>query len=158
MPPAGYGARSMASRPVRHSITLSYPAAVNDWRWLSAHSMRGWAGNTYRVIAEVLFGIKRIPEHAWKTHDLRNRTIRLVQSGFGLMAEAIANCCGNRAARSSSWFRGVSKIHPDLRHPPSPISSAIVTDRRAADLAGAPRHHGALKCPIRRRLAASLPA
>jgi hypothetical protein len=42
-------------------------------------------GNNYRVIAEVLFGIERIPEHAWKTHDLRNRTIRLVQSGFALM-------------------------------------------------------------------------
>ena len=42
-------------------------------------------GNTYRVIAEVLFGTKRIPEHAWKTHDLRNRTIRLVQSGFALV-------------------------------------------------------------------------
>jgi hypothetical protein len=42
-------------------------------------------GNNYRVIAEVLFGIERIPERAWKTHDLRNRTIRLVQSGFALM-------------------------------------------------------------------------
>jgi hypothetical protein len=42
-------------------------------------------GNTYRAIAEVLFGAKRIPERAWKTHDLRNRTIRLVQSGFALM-------------------------------------------------------------------------
>lgn len=42
-------------------------------------------GNSYRVIAEVLFGTERIPEHAWKTHDLRNRTIRLVQSGFALM-------------------------------------------------------------------------
>ena len=42
-------------------------------------------GNAYRVIAEVLFGAKRIPERAWKTHDLRNRTIRLVQNGFALM-------------------------------------------------------------------------
>ena len=42
-------------------------------------------GNTYRVIADVLFGAKRIPERAWKTHDLRNRTIRLVQAGFALM-------------------------------------------------------------------------
>jgi hypothetical protein len=37
-----YGARSMASRPVRHS-TLCRPSGVNDWRWLSAHSMREWA-------------------------------------------------------------------------------------------------------------------
>ena len=43
------------------------------------------AGGTYREIAEVLFGPKRIPERAWKSHDLRNRTIRLVQSGFVLM-------------------------------------------------------------------------
>jgi len=42
-------------------------------------------GNTYRTIAEVLFGAKRIPERAWKTHDLRNRTIRLVQTGLALM-------------------------------------------------------------------------
>ena len=37
------------------------------------------------MIADVLFGAKRIPERAWKTHDLRNRTIRLVQAGFALM-------------------------------------------------------------------------
>ena len=42
-------------------------------------------GNSYRAIAEVLFGAKRIPERAWKTHDLRNRTIRLVQTGVALM-------------------------------------------------------------------------
>ena len=42
-------------------------------------------GNSYRTIAEGLFGADRIPERAWKTHDLRNRTIRLVQTGFALM-------------------------------------------------------------------------
>jgi len=42
-------------------------------------------GATYRTIAEGLFGAKRIPERAWKTHDLRNRTIRLVRSGLALM-------------------------------------------------------------------------
>lgn len=42
-------------------------------------------GATYRIIAEVLFGAERIPERAWKTHDLRNRTIRLVQTGLALM-------------------------------------------------------------------------
>ena len=41
--------------------------------------------STYRAIAEGLFGKKRIPDRAWKTHDLRNRTIRLVQSGLALM-------------------------------------------------------------------------
>jgi hypothetical protein len=43
------------------------------------------AGATYREIAEVLFSPKRIPERAWKTHDLRNQTIRLVQNGLALM-------------------------------------------------------------------------
>ena len=42
-------------------------------------------GGTYRLVAEVVFGAKRIPERAWKTHDLRNRTIRLIQTGLGLM-------------------------------------------------------------------------
>lgn len=43
------------------------------------------AGNSYRAIAELLFGKARIPDRAWKTHDLRNRTIRLVQGGLALM-------------------------------------------------------------------------
>jgi hypothetical protein len=43
------------------------------------------SGSTYRAIAEAIFGKKRIPDHAWKTHDLRNRTVRLVQSGLALM-------------------------------------------------------------------------
>lgn len=43
------------------------------------------AGGSYRTIAEALFGKKRIPERAWKTHDLRNRTVRLVQGGVALV-------------------------------------------------------------------------
>jgi hypothetical protein len=43
------------------------------------------AGASYRTIAEVLFGAARIPERAWKTHDLRSRTIRLVQLGLRMM-------------------------------------------------------------------------
>ena len=50
-------------------------------RALDAHS----AGGSYRVIAEALFGKTRIPERAWKTHDCRNRTIRLVKSGIALV-------------------------------------------------------------------------
>ena len=42
-------------------------------------------GATYRMIAEALFGAERIPERAWKTHDLRGRTIRLVANGYELM-------------------------------------------------------------------------
>jgi len=44
------------------------------------------AGETYRVIAQVLFGEVRPPTgKAWKTHDLRDRTIRLVRTGLDLM-------------------------------------------------------------------------
>ncbi|WP_316172268.1 DUF2285 domain-containing protein [Bradyrhizobium sp. SZCCHNRI3037] len=39
-------------------------------------------GASYRTIAGVLFGPARIPAGAWKTHDLRSRTIRLVQLGL----------------------------------------------------------------------------
>src|SRR5260370_40685344 len=44
------------------------------------------AGETYRVIAQVLFGEVRLSTgKAWKTHDLRDRTIRLVRTGLALM-------------------------------------------------------------------------
>ena len=42
-------------------------------------------GNSYREIAQGLFGPRRIPERAWKSDDLRNRTIRLVKDGVALM-------------------------------------------------------------------------
>jgi hypothetical protein len=42
-------------------------------------------GNSYREIAEGLFGPRRVPERAWKSDDLRNRTIRLVRDGIALM-------------------------------------------------------------------------
>jgi hypothetical protein len=51
-------------------------------RALDAHLV----GETYRVIAQVLFGYARLPTGAsWKTHDLRDRTIRLVRTGLDLM-------------------------------------------------------------------------
>ncbi|OAF16522.1 hypothetical protein AYJ54_37995 [Bradyrhizobium centrolobii] len=43
------------------------------------------SGASYRAIAEVLFGRIRISERAWKTHELRSRTIRLVQAGVALI-------------------------------------------------------------------------
>jgi hypothetical protein len=51
-------------------------------RALDAHL----AGETYRTIAQGLFGERRTPSGAsWKTHDLRDRTIRLVRTGLHLM-------------------------------------------------------------------------
>ncbi|MFB9264029.1 DNA -binding domain-containing protein [Bradyrhizobium erythrophlei] len=52
-------------------------------RALDAHG----AGGTYRVVAEALFGRKRISDRTWKTHDLRYRTVRLAQSGFALVRD-----------------------------------------------------------------------
>jgi hypothetical protein len=44
------------------------------------------AGETYRDIARALFGATRVPAGpAWKTHDLRDRTIRLARTGLDLM-------------------------------------------------------------------------
>jgi hypothetical protein len=89
-----FGARAYAARRLWRAINGRAPgpafhtlskqrrerlsAAI---RALDAHS----AGGNYRVVAEALFGKKRIPDRAWKTHDLRNRTIRLVQGGLALM-------------------------------------------------------------------------
>jgi hypothetical protein len=44
------------------------------------------AGETYRVIAQTMFGRARIPAGpGWKTHELRDRTIRLARAGLELM-------------------------------------------------------------------------
>ena len=56
----------------------------------TAHQGKSALHEANRAVAQVvglpgLFGADRIPERAWKTHDLRNRTIRLVQSGLALM-------------------------------------------------------------------------
>jgi hypothetical protein len=94
--------------PLDSSFELRAQAAQSLWRALSGRSPRlplsglpsqrhqrfalvlraldgRNEGKTYRAIAEGLFDKARIPERAWKTHDLRNRTIRLVQRGLALM-------------------------------------------------------------------------
>ena len=40
---------------------------------------------SYREIAEVLFGVRRVEGEMWKTSSLRDRTIRLVKGGLALM-------------------------------------------------------------------------
>jgi hypothetical protein len=53
---------------------------------LAVRALDGWLeGNSYREIAKGLFGRRRISDRGWKTHDLRGRTIRLVQTGLALM-------------------------------------------------------------------------
>ena len=41
-------------------------------------------GATYREIAEVLLPSHRIAKRDWRTHDVRNRIVRLVKTGFAL--------------------------------------------------------------------------
>ncbi len=53
---------------------------------LAIRALDGWLeGNSYREIALGLFGRHRIPNRGWKTHDLRGRTVRLVQTGVTMM-------------------------------------------------------------------------
>jgi hypothetical protein len=40
---------------------------------------------SYREIAEVLFGTRRLEREAWKTSSVRDRTIRLVKGGRALI-------------------------------------------------------------------------
>jgi hypothetical protein len=40
---------------------------------------------SYRAVADALFNAGAIPSHGWKTHDLRDRTIRLARFATGLM-------------------------------------------------------------------------
>jgi hypothetical protein len=77
--------RTLSGRPTRPSLP-NLPAQRRQRFALMLRALDGSNENkSYRVIAEGLFGKKRIPERAWKTHDLRNRTIRLVQRGLALM-------------------------------------------------------------------------
>jgi hypothetical protein len=104
----GAGVSPAIELPMDSSFELRAHAAQSLWRTLSGRSpgppasslspqgrqrfalvLRALDGRneneSYRAIAEGIFGKKRIPERAWKTHDLRNRTIRLVQRGIALM-------------------------------------------------------------------------
>jgi Uncharacterized conserved protein (DUF2285) len=44
------------------------------------------ADATYREIASVLFGEAGLSDRGWKSHDLRDRTIRLVRFGLEMMS------------------------------------------------------------------------
>ena len=66
------------------------PAALRSARRdrlvLALRALDGRLDNaSYRDIAEALFGTSHLPERGWKTHDLRDRTIRLVRLGHAMM-------------------------------------------------------------------------
>jgi hypothetical protein len=44
-------------------------------------------GASYRAIGSALFDIDDVSQKGWKTHDLRDRTIRLVRFGLGMMRD-----------------------------------------------------------------------
>jgi hypothetical protein len=69
------------------------------------------AGATYRDIARVLFGVTRGPVGpAWKTHDLRDRTIRLVRTGLHFMRGGDLDLLRRRRGRHGTY--PVAKIRP----------------------------------------------
>jgi len=94
--------------PLDPLFDIRTAAALRLWRSLSARSsgrnpaelqavrrgrlilaLRALDGRlenaSYRDIAEALFGTGRMPERGWKTHDLRDRTIRLARLGYAMM-------------------------------------------------------------------------
>jgi hypothetical protein len=77
--------RALARRPIgRDPATL--PAARRDRLVLALRALDGrLAEASYREIAGALFGAARVPERGWKTHDLRDRTARLVRLGVAMM-------------------------------------------------------------------------
>lgn len=76
---------ALEERPVGPA-PLSITAQRRQRMILSARALDGWLqGNSYREIADGLFGKERTPPRSWKSHDLRSRTIRLVRSGLALV-------------------------------------------------------------------------
>ena len=66
------------------------PAALSDARRkrliLSLRALDGrLEGATHRQVAAALFGADAIPDRDWISHDLRDRTARLVRLGVALM-------------------------------------------------------------------------
>ena len=62
------------------------PKARRDRLILALRALDGWLDDaTYREIASALFGDAGVSDRGWKSHDLRDRTIRLVRFGLGMM-------------------------------------------------------------------------
>jgi hypothetical protein len=71
-----------AQKPPHHDLSVQ----TRERLTLAIRAYDGYTeGNDYRTVAEGLFGEKRTAERDWKTHDLRSRTIRLVQYGAALV-------------------------------------------------------------------------
>lgn len=69
------------SRPARLLTYQHHLRLKVSLRGTDAHQ----AGCSYRETAIALFGQDSLRDGAWKTHDLRSRTIRLVKTGIDLI-------------------------------------------------------------------------
>jgi Uncharacterized conserved protein (DUF2285) len=89
---------------------------------------------------------KRIPDRAWKTHDLRNRTIRLAQVGLALRGGYRELLRPKRRGQVAP-LRGYRKS--TSRSSASPCEGLLLHDdrTRAGTTACTRRHHRVLKCP-----------
>jgi T6SS, Transcription factor, DNA binding domain len=77
--------RALAGRALGRD-PAALPTTRRDRLVLALRALDGrLAEASYREIAGTLFGAARVPEHGWKTHDLRDRTARLVRSGVAMM-------------------------------------------------------------------------
>lgn len=62
------------------------PKARRDRLILALRALDGRLDDaTYREIASALFGDVSVSDRGWKSHDLRDRTIRLVRFSLGMM-------------------------------------------------------------------------
>lgn len=93
--PPAVGIRYVAQLPLDGDFGACAFAARRPWRAMNGRTpgpafhelskqQRERFSTAIRAL-DALFGKGRIPHHAWKTHDLRSRTIRLAQSGLALI-------------------------------------------------------------------------
>ena len=76
----------MAERRNQQEQPLALTRQRRDRLVLLVRALDGHlAEASYREIAEVLFGTRRIERETWKTSSLRDRSIRLVRGGVDLM-------------------------------------------------------------------------
>lgn len=76
----------MVEQPNQQDDPLALTRQRRDRLLLMVRALDGHlAEASYREIAEVLFGPRRIERQTWKTSSLRDRTIRLVRGGIDLM-------------------------------------------------------------------------
>ncbi len=83
---AGHAGEPLALTRQRRDRLVSMVRALDGHLASMVRALDGHlAEASYREIAEVLFGARRVEGEMWKTSSLRDRTIRLVKGGLALM-------------------------------------------------------------------------